>query len=58
MEMLSKVGEAMQRLLNPVADAVAKRTNVIQRKREFTQRAPGDRNRKGYRKYNFWADRF
>ena len=36
MEMLSKVGEAMQRLLDPVADAVAERTNVIQRKREFT----------------------
>lgn len=36
MEMLAKVGAAFQRLFGPVADEVAERTGVIQRRREFT----------------------
>lgn len=36
MNSLAKVGDAFQRLLGPVVEAVAKSTGVIQRQREFT----------------------
>ena len=36
MEMVTKVGAALQQLLGPVAERVAQQTGVIQRRREFS----------------------
>lgn len=36
MQILAKVGAAFQRLFGPVAEEVARKTNIIQRQREFT----------------------